>query len=317
VRTYLDDVKVHEPDGPSSMDTTDVLGILTAWPGVSNLGDVREVCWAEIDPVDVVTAGFPCQDISSAGRRAGIGKGDRSGLWTHIVAAVRVLQPAFVVVENVAALRWKNGGLHRVLGDLAEAGYDALWRSVRASDIGAAHRRERVFLLGWPRVLLSATPVRDTDRPRWSFQRSQRCQQARWTIAARSAAPPTPATDWGQYVNAVRRWERALGRRAPAPTEMGRHGKPVLSAAFVEYLMGLPTGWVSDLPLPRTAKLRALGNGVVPQQAAYAISLLLNDFLALVAAEEGLNGDLSAWLSRLLASAGCYNGEDHAGGRAA
>src|SRR5262245_8240934 len=120
-------------------------------PGVPNLGDVRVIDWTTVEPVDVVTAGFPCQDISAAGRRAGIEKGARSGLWTDIVAGVRVLRPSFVVVENVAALRWRGGGLDRVLGDLAEAGYDALWRSVRAADIGAAHRRERVFLLAWPR----------------------------------------------------------------------------------------------------------------------------------------------------------------------
>ncbi|WP_414944902.1 DNA cytosine methyltransferase [Amycolatopsis sp. cmx-11-32] len=69
---------------------------------------------------------------------------------TYIVDAVRVLRPRLVVVENVAALRWRNGGLDRVLTGLAEAGYDAVWRCVRAADIGAAHRRERVFLCAIP-----------------------------------------------------------------------------------------------------------------------------------------------------------------------
>ncbi len=120
--------------------------------GIPNVGDLRRIDWTSVEPVDVVVVGFPCQDISAAGRRAGIEKGARSGLWTDIVACLRVLRPALVVVENVAALRWKGGGLDRVLGDLAEAGYDALWRSVRAADIGAAHRRERVFLLAWLRA---------------------------------------------------------------------------------------------------------------------------------------------------------------------
>ncbi|MFC3454348.1 DNA cytosine methyltransferase [Amycolatopsis speibonae] len=115
-------------------------------PGVPNLGDLRAVDFATVAPVEVLTAGFPCQDISAAGRRAGIEKGARSGLWSSILDAVRVLRPRLVVVENVAALRWKNGGLDRVLAGLAEAGYDAVWRCVRAADIGAAHRRERVFL---------------------------------------------------------------------------------------------------------------------------------------------------------------------------
>lgn len=120
-------------------------------PGVPNLGDLRQVDFTKVEPVDIVTAGFPCQDISAAGRRAGIENGARSGLWTDIVAGIRVLRPSLVVVENVAALRWKDGGLHKVLADLAGVGYDAIWRSVRASDIGGAHRRERVFLLAFPR----------------------------------------------------------------------------------------------------------------------------------------------------------------------
>ncbi|WP_228714362.1 DNA cytosine methyltransferase, partial [Prauserella endophytica] len=119
-------------------------------PGVANLGDLRAVDFTSVAPVEVLTAGFPCQDISAAGRRAGIEKGARSGLWHSILDAIRVLRPRLVVVENVAALRWKNGGLDRVLAGLAEAGYDAVWRCVRAADIGAAHRRERVFLCAVP-----------------------------------------------------------------------------------------------------------------------------------------------------------------------
>jgi DNA (cytosine-5)-methyltransferase 1 len=84
--------------------------------------------------------------------------------------------------------------------------------------------------------------------------------------------------DWGVYAPAVRRWEQVLGRRAPFPTQPGRHGRPVLAPAFVEWLQGLEPGWVTGLPLPRTAQLRALGNGVVPQQAAHAVALLLADF---------------------------------------
>ncbi|WP_435070394.1 DNA cytosine methyltransferase, partial [Amycolatopsis thermoflava] len=119
-------------------------------PGAPNLGDLRAVDFTAVEPVEVLTAGFPCQDISAAGRRAGIEKGTRSGLWHTILDAIRVLGPRLVVVENVAALRWRNGGLDRVLAGLAEAGYDAVWRCVRASDIGAAHRRERVFLCAVP-----------------------------------------------------------------------------------------------------------------------------------------------------------------------
>jgi DNA (cytosine-5)-methyltransferase 1 len=93
--------------------------------------------------------------------------------------------------------------------------------------------------------------------------------------------------NWGVYEPAVRRWERVLGRPAPFPTQPGRHGRPVLAPAFVEWLQGLEPGWVTGLALPRTAELRALGNGVVPQQAAHAVGLLLNDLAGLL----GLTAD--------------------------
>jgi hypothetical protein len=80
---------------------------------------------------------------------------------------------------------------------------------------------------------------------------------------------------WGPYAAAVARWESLLGRAAPPPTQPGQHGKPVLAPPFVEWLMGLDPGWVTDLGLPRTLALRVLGNGVVPQQAAVALQLLL------------------------------------------
>ena len=378
-------------------------------PGVPNLGDIRAIDWTTVEPVDVLTAGFPCQDISAAGKRAGIENGTRSGLWTDIVAGVRLLRPALLVVENVAALRWRNGGLHRVLGDLAEAGYDALWRSVRAADIGAAHRRERVFLCAWSRAG-AADRVVDTgcgdaahaDRARRFVQRHHGGQPTgrsiaagaaavvadadrvgreelhpqntgRWAVTARpgavaadtegirhrhggasgggwipsaavaagapvsrpgdvptdnacdrrdeglsgatwlqrgpdaalggnatadtghrrrhlvavpgpsdqDSAPPRGGVRWGVYDPAVRRWEQVLGRAAPFPTQPGQHGRPVLAPTFVEWLQGLEPGWVTGLPLPRTAQLRALGNGVVPHQAAHAVALLLADLAAL------------------------------------
>jgi DNA (cytosine-5)-methyltransferase 1 len=96
---------------------------------------------------------------------------------------------------------------------------------------------------------------------------------------------------WGVYTPAVRRWEQILGRPAPFPTQPGRHGRPVLAPAFVEWLQGVEPGWVTDLPLPRTAQLRALGNGVVPHQATHAVGLLLADLADLLAADTGTSAD--------------------------
>lgn len=80
---------------------------------------------------------------------------------------------------------------------------------------------------------------------------------------------------WGDYAPAIARWETALGRPAPAPTMTSTKGNPQLSPAFVEFLMGLPAGWVTDVPgITRNEALKALGNGVVPQQAAHALRVM-------------------------------------------
>jgi DNA (cytosine-5)-methyltransferase 1 len=115
------------------------------WPGVPNLGDITALDWAAVPPVDLVTAGWPCQDISYAGPGAGIREGTRSGLWLHIAAGLRHLRPSYVYLENVAALRTR--GLAKVLAGLAALGYDTQWLCLRASDAGAPHRRDRLFIL--------------------------------------------------------------------------------------------------------------------------------------------------------------------------
>ncbi|ADL49616.1 MULTISPECIES: DNA cytosine methyltransferase [Micromonospora] len=133
------------------------------WPDVDNLGDIRTVDWTQVAPVDIVTAGFPCQDISNAGKRVGI-TGEHSSVWNHVAAAVRVLRPRLLFVENVAALLRR--GLDVVHADLAAIGYDTSWLCLRASDVGAAHRRDRLFLLATPAEPVGGgSDVADTVRP--------------------------------------------------------------------------------------------------------------------------------------------------------
>jgi DNA (cytosine-5)-methyltransferase 1 len=114
------------------------------WPDVPKYGDIREVAGDELERVDLICGGFPCQDISNAGKRAGI-DGERSGLWSEYIRLVRVLRPRYVLVENVAALL--DRGLDRVLGDLAESGYSCEWDCLPAAAFGAPHRRDRLFLV--------------------------------------------------------------------------------------------------------------------------------------------------------------------------
>ncbi|WP_378736002.1 DNA cytosine methyltransferase [Nocardia brasiliensis] len=138
------------------------------WPQVPNLGDITEIRWCEVEPVDVLVGGFPCQDVSLAGHLAGLGEGTRSGLWSYMAEAIVALEPRHVLIENVEgilsayALRAMESppnavGEHRdrssvraagaVLGALATLGLDAEWTSLRASAIGACHRRSRIFIL--------------------------------------------------------------------------------------------------------------------------------------------------------------------------
>ena len=336
------------------------------WPGVLNFGDLTATDWASVEQVDILTAGFPCQPVSHAGAKKGIH--DERWIWPHIAEAIGVLRPRLVYLENVAALLVR--GFAPVADSLATLGYDFAWTCFRASEVGASHRRDRLFCLAYPAntngqherplragnsrgqpqaatrnrnpsttdpagigegkpsnqeepltagrdareitsggSLRASRPLphaqsqrRDQGQPRPARQqrRPDATQRgsADTSTHANSAAlqpmqdsqPHRPQThdshhgndaagcllDWGQYGPAVRRWEHITRREAPAPTTTGRNGQPRLAPAFVEWLMGLPEGWVTHTPrLSTTAQLRILGNGVVPAQAASALTHLL------------------------------------------
>jgi len=292
------------------------------FPDIPNLGDLTAIDWATVEPVDVLTAGYPCQPFSHAGKREGLN--DERHIWPHIANAIRVLRPGHVFLENVAG--HLSLGLGDVLADLAKAGYDTEWVCVRASDVGAPHRRERLFILavnrdtnggigdGWRTSLVhvrseldkqaSPQPTR-TDRPPTNTQSDGRAE--RWAEPAprqrgqgASVGGPTLPADpdqsgrqraesarrpdvptWGDYGPAVHRWEHILGRPAPAPTAPNRTGDQRLNPQFVEWMMGLPAGWVTDVPgISRNGQLHLLGNGVVPQQAAHALAILADQAVA-------------------------------------
>ena len=123
------------------------------WPDVYRHNDVCTWPNEKTEPVDVIIGGFPCQDISYAGKGAGL-DGKRSGLFYELMRIVRVVGPQYVVLENVAALF--SRGLDQVLGTLASHGYDAEWEVVSAASVGAPHRRDRVFIIGYLADSISA-----------------------------------------------------------------------------------------------------------------------------------------------------------------
>ena len=330
------------------------------YPDIPNHHDVTSVDWSAVEPVDIITGGFPCQDVSHAGLRAGVHQGTRSGLWFEMARAIDALQPRKVVIENVAGLLsadaacnvepcpWCVGdepeghmrALGAVLADLAEMGFDADWGSVRAADAGAPHGRLRVFIVAtarnasgrWARddgprrweqgrheleradiptaadagggqlprpaeridglpvagerggdadglTLLPTPRAQDSDESPTTFDRRVGAlQSAEGRSGGRTGTPLGVEVqrhiDFGPYAAAIARWGQVLGRPAPPPTEPGMDGRPRLSPRFVEFMMGLPDGWVTGVDIPRSAQLKALGNGVVKQQAALALALL-------------------------------------------
>lgn len=307
------------------------------FPGIANVGSVTEADWSQVAPVDILTGGSPCQDLSHAGRRAGMTEGTRSNLWVAMREAIAELRPRYVIWENVRGAYsaaadsavepcpgcvGDGSGVHlralgRVLGDLAELGFDAEWHGLRAADVGAPHGRFRVFVVayasgrGWDRraqapvgrAIGRAAAARGGAYLPTPTSRDHKGHNQRGDDSCLTGAlMPTPrATDgtkggpnqrgssgdlmlpsavqklerWGQYADAVHHWE-ALTRSAPEPTEVGPKGNPRLSPRFSEWLMGLPAGWVTDVPgITRNESLKALGNGVVPAQAAEALRVMV------------------------------------------
>lgn len=304
------------------------------WPDAPNLGDITAIDWNSVEPVDVLCGGFPCQDVSTVGKMAGLKPGTRSGLWAHMATAIDKLQPEWVVIENVrgllsapaihpssqgddderrnpdpatpedAPLRgvepdpWGLGdqparplrALGAVLGDLADLRYNARWIGLPASHVGAPHPRFRIF------ILARRTVPNPTGFGLDSRKRAHRAgtRQTRNDHAgppdsgARDAARPTALSGgdvradrgvlrrWGRYAPAIARWERVTGRSAPAPAVVNEVAGPKPAPAFVEWLMGLEPGWVTDptLGLTHAQQLTALGNGVLPHQAVRALRAL-------------------------------------------
>ena len=116
------------------------------YPDIPNYGDVTTVDWSQVEPVDILTAGYPCQPFSHAGKRKGTD--DERHLWPYVEVAIGVLRPRLVVLENVAGHLTLGGPT--VIGSLTALGYDARWGVVRASDAGAPHRRARLFIVAHP-----------------------------------------------------------------------------------------------------------------------------------------------------------------------
>lgn len=241
------------------------------YPDVPNLGDVTRVDWAEVPPVDIITAGYPCQPFSQAGHRKGTNDGRH--LWPHVRDAIKYLRPRFALFENVSG--HVTLGLAEVLEDLAEIGFDAQWACTRASESGAPHHRERIFILAYPsgqRLEARQWARRPAEEIPWDYDVLGLIQYLDESTDPRRELEEIWANYWPTFLT----WALATGRYPPNPWDQFGVFRPYTRLPFIEWMMGLPLGWVTlTFELTRAQKLKALGNGVVPQQAAAALTELL------------------------------------------
>lgn len=275
---------------------------------VPNLGDIKLIDWTSLGDIDIMTAGYPCQPFSHAGNRKGTK--DERHIWPYIKDGIGILRPSLVVLENVRG--HLSLGFKEVLQDLASIGYDAVWTIVRASDVGAPHQRARLFIIAQPsnsNTKINRLRELSTQRCQGESQcqsascckdvtdsNSDACKESRridrsihqkaseiknWTDRNEHRSCCQVTTDADRNEQQGNRQVQGLGRRFDtryqmrmrrSPNPLDLNGK--LNEVFVEYMMGLPVGWVTDLPISRAQKLKMLGNGVVPQQAFYALEKL-------------------------------------------
>jgi len=263
----------------------------------AHCADIAEVDFRELDNVDIITAGWPCQPWSYAGNMEG--HNDHRAIWAEVGRAIRVLRPEWVVLENVPGILTR-GEFDRVANTLADLGYDFRWATVRASEAGAPHQRARVFILGcyagFPeRQDKSHTliaPMRPLPLlPTPCATDGERCGPA---AGQRRRLPEAVLDD-----ETMRRTKRAQGRwrnisrtKPPPPCWPTSNGTRRLNPAFAEWMMGIPTGWVTACPaptrkgwvpghgrvldIPHEYALRLIGNAVCPQQAKLALLRMLH-----------------------------------------
>ena len=264
------------------------------WPEVPCYNDVRtltaDVLRRDGIAVDVITGGFPCQDLSVAGKQRGMGEGTRSGLWSEIIRLVGELRPQYVIVENVAALlagpsERRGGWFGRVLGDLAECGYDAEWRNIPACMVGAPHRRERVWVLayasqmhGYGRddhagIRVGAGPLSQLGNDgRSVFMADTAGEQDRRIFQPRLEPDASASSSRGGTSNvADANSDDAQGQQSGGFDTQGWSGQitgspgPRLAGAGGQWRTEPDVGRVAHGVPDRAHRLAALGNAVVPQ----------------------------------------------------
>jgi len=236
------------------------------WPAVHRERDIRECSARNLDWVDVIAGGFPCQDISYAGLGAGL-DGERSGLFFEAIRLVSELQPRAVVLENVAALLTR--GLDRVLGTLAEIGYDAEWHCIPAAYVGAPHIRDRVFVIAIH------------SNPENSYARQPHKRNAKRS----GANSPQKRQRLRNQPSGLGSIVAGSNKHIPCQERLQRSGELLRIGGDTQedFRRGLASNWAIEPDIRRVAhgiparvdRLRGLGNAVVPQVAELVGKMVL------------------------------------------
>ena len=232
------------------------------WPNVPIFDDITTYT-PKRGSADVVCGGFPCQDISSLGKQAGIKEGTRSGLFYELMRVIRMVEPRFVVLENVSAIL--TNGMDTVLGELAEAGFDAEWACIPASAVGACHQRDRWWLVAWDTKSITGEQRPDrltlhdglcigSDSQESSFSGGTACK-----ITSNSNGTGLQRGS-EQGLERKRLWSKSA--RCLSPDWQRFVCKPVLCRG-------------DDGLSNRVDRIKALGNAVVPQVAAIPLARVL------------------------------------------
>jgi DNA (cytosine-5)-methyltransferase 1 len=239
------------------------------WPNTKNYGDITKINWSEVPNFDLLTGGSPCQDLSIAGKRAGL-QGNRSGLFYEYMRAVREKRPKYFIWENVKGALSSNKGFDfaAVLNEMAETGYSLWWQVLNAKDFGVPQNRERIFVIGF----------RDRPAPEVFFERFDDQSHFEQDAPQSRRILKSPIRSQG---------DKPMIHQLNQPTHSLTDSKiRRLTPTECERLMGLPDGWTSKgilndelVSISDSQRYKLCGNGVVVNVVETLLKeIILNDY---------------------------------------